>query len=895
VTPERLHRIRAVYEAAVDSPAVSRQALVERECHGDEELRQQVERLLGARDHLPEWLAGPVLGMAHAAAFEAYSTVTQPVPAEHVPFAPGTVLGQRYRIVHLLGRGGMGEVYRADDLLLGQPVALKFLPAAATANASALNRFRNEVRTARQVSHPNVCRVYDIGEADGLTYLSMEYVDGEDLASLLRRIGKLPQDKALEIARQLCAGLAAAHDRGVIHRDLKPANIMLDGRGHVRITDFGIAGVAVQIRDVRSGTPAYMSPEQLAGKEVTPLSDIYALGIVLCELLTGKRPPLERSEPTGTELPPEVERVIRRCLEPEAGMRPASALSVAAALPGGDPLAAALARGETPAPEVVANAGPVEGLRPWVAVTCLAAVILGLGFLCVLRQRHDLINQTPMENSSEVLAAKAREIAKSFGYTEHPVDTIYAWAYDEDYLRFAREQKTPSAHLYAPYPPAVFFWSRQSPHYFTNPDLDYEIDSFHRETLQPGMQAVVLDSGGRLLEFAAQPSADTRVEHGASAFDWSRLFAAAGLDAARFQTVPSKMSPIYPFDTRAAWTGSMDGAQEVRVEAAAFEGRPVSFRVLGPWAHPNEPSAFSSSFFGGVPAPLYILFAFALPGAAGLLAWRNARNSRGDRQGAFRLASFLFLVTLLESIIGLHHVPTVTEFSRLFAVMEYAVTLGALGWLMYMAFEPQVRKRAPASLISWNRLLAGRFRDPVVGGHLLEGIAYGTVALCAMTFLSFMTFGAIFRPQLPWSNAGLFSLLCWLLVETIPAGLGVSLIMNLISIAVQRRWLAAVLFVFVMTLVLTPTFGQPSLAATARLVIWHTLLAVTLIRSGVLATVVALYTAFVIEIFPLTTNWSAWYAPAALLAIAALVALAVYGFVITLSGRRIWPAKLDAS
>ena len=263
MTPARLHRIRAVYEAAVDSPAAARQALLDHECEGDEELRKEVEHLLGARENLPGWLAGPVLGVAHAAVLEADSTVTY-ASAGHMPFAPGMVLAQRYRIVHLLGRGGMGEVYSAHDLLLGQLVALKFLSREATASASALDRFRNEVRTARQVSHPNVCRVYDIGEADGLTYLSMEYVDGEDLASLLRRIGRLPQEKALEIARQLCAGLATAHEKGVIHRDLKPANIMLDGRGQVRITDFGIAGVAEQIRDVRSGTPAYMLPEQLA-------------------------------------------------------------------------------------------------------------------------------------------------------------------------------------------------------------------------------------------------------------------------------------------------------------------------------------------------------------------------------------------------------------------------------------------------------------------------------------------------------------------------------------------------------------------------------------------------------------------------------------------------------
>ncbi|PYY13318.1 MAG: serine/threonine protein kinase, partial [Acidobacteria bacterium] len=122
-------------------------------------------------------------------------------------FLPGALLAARYRIIALLGRGGMGEVYRADDLTLAQPVALKFLPEALTDDPASLERFRNEVRIARRISHPNVCRIYDIGEADGLTFLSMEYVDGEDLNSLLRRIGRLPGDKALEIARKLCAGL----------------------------------------------------------------------------------------------------------------------------------------------------------------------------------------------------------------------------------------------------------------------------------------------------------------------------------------------------------------------------------------------------------------------------------------------------------------------------------------------------------------------------------------------------------------------------------------------------------------------------------------------------------------------------------------------------------------
>src|SRR5579864_7341283 len=206
-------------------------------------------------------------------------------------FLPGRLLAGRYRIIAVLGKGGMGEVYRADDLTLGQPVALKFLPDEAARDEGLLERFRGEVRIARRVSHPNVCRVYDVGDVDGQTFFTMEYVDGEDLASLLRRIGRLPQDKALDIARQLCAGLAAAHTKGVLHRDLKPANIMLDGRGQVVITDFGLAGVAEQIQgaELRSGTPAYMAPEQLAGKEVSTRSDIFALGLVLYEVFTGKR------------------------------------------------------------------------------------------------------------------------------------------------------------------------------------------------------------------------------------------------------------------------------------------------------------------------------------------------------------------------------------------------------------------------------------------------------------------------------------------------------------------------------------------------------------------------------------------------------------------------------
>ncbi|MGA9504884.1 MAG: serine/threonine-protein kinase, partial [Terriglobales bacterium] len=358
-------------------------------------------------------------------------------------FLPGRLLAGRYRIIALLGKGGMGEVYRADDLTLGQPVALKFLPEQASRDEGLLERFRNEVRIARRVSHPNVCRVYDVGEVDGHTFFTMEYVDGEDLASLLRRIGRLPQDKALDIARQLCAGLAAAHARGVLHRDLKPANIMLDGRGQVVMTDFGLAGLTDQIHgaDIRSGTPAYMAPEQLAGKEVTAQSDLYSLGLVLYEVFTGKRAftaealtALVRggkasspSKPSSVvkDLDPAIERIILRCLEPEPRLRPVSALSVVGALPGGDPLAAALAAGETPSPQMVAAAGTTAGLAPRVAIACLLAILIGLAGALYLTIRQNGLDQMGLELSPEVLAQKARDTILHLGYEGRPADSFF--------------------------------------------------------------------------------------------------------------------------------------------------------------------------------------------------------------------------------------------------------------------------------------------------------------------------------------------------------------------------------------------------------------------------------------------------------------------------------------
>jgi serine/threonine-protein kinase len=295
-------------------------------------------------------------------------------------FAPGTILASRYRVVALIKRGGMGEVYRAEDTKLGQEVALKFVRG--TLSGETLSRLYDEVKIGRQVSHPSVCRLHDIVEHAGHTFLAMEYVDGEDLASLLERIGRLSPERALEITRDLLSGLAAVHERGIVHRDLKPANVMIDGHGRAHITDFGLAVPLGEARDSSAGTPSYMAPEQFEGR-ATAKSDLYALGLVVFEMLTGRRffearaleglraEHQEAKAPRLSTFAPVSDRglggLILDCLEEDPSARPPSARSVLARLPIADPLEAAVAAGETPSPELVAAAGTIGNLYPFQA------------------------------------------------------------------------------------------------------------------------------------------------------------------------------------------------------------------------------------------------------------------------------------------------------------------------------------------------------------------------------------------------------------------------------------------------------------------------------------------------------------------------------------------------
>jgi tetratricopeptide (TPR) repeat protein/predicted Ser/Thr protein kinase len=358
-------RAKDVFLGALERPADERGTYVAAACGTDVALLREVESLLKFHEETGSTNVSDT------------TTGHPDTPARERPpdvFNSGDVFAGRYRMVTRLGRGGMGDVWRADDLVLETPVALKLIKSTGPASRAQL---LNEVRLARQVTHPAVCRVFDVGEDSGIVFFSMELVNGEDLATLLRRVGRLTTERVLEIARQLCAGLAAAHAQGVLHRDLKPANILIDNHGRAIITDFGIAILAEEGQQrTLIGTPGYMAPEQLTpGARLTECTDIYALGLILYELVVGHHPfnnrlsrtaepPTPSSRVTGVD--PRLERAVLQALKVNPKDRPQSAAAMVESLADTDAMALV----------PVMAAGPRR--HPWAAIAGIAAVIAAL-------------------------------------------------------------------------------------------------------------------------------------------------------------------------------------------------------------------------------------------------------------------------------------------------------------------------------------------------------------------------------------------------------------------------------------------------------------------------------------------------------------------------------------
>lgn len=835
---------------------------------------------------------------------------------DHGRFLPGTTLAGRYRILGRIGRGGMGEVYQADDLRLGQQVALKFLPEEVSNDAGRLSQFHAEVRLARLVSHPNVCRVYDIGEDDGRTFLSMEYIDGEDLASLLRRIGRLPQDKALELSRQLCAGLAAAHERGVVHRDLKPGNLMIDGEGRVRLTDFGIAALAAG-GGPAAGTPGYMAPELLSGAPATLRSDIYALGLVLYELFTAKKAfahgslaevvrAQQETHPTSPsayvpDLDPAIDRAILRCLRRDPEQRPASALSVSAMLPGGDPLAAALAAGETPSPEMVAAAGEAEAIAPGRGAALVVVALLAALGTVLIADRTFLANLLPLDKPPAVLADRAASILDRAGYSARFAQAS-GFVETRDYLEWVlANNKSPDRwkELRNSRGPSISYWFRVSPRMLVPTNLGTR-PGFHDPPMNiSGQAGVLLDTRGRLIELHGVPPQYDEESTAPAAVDWQPLFDAAGLDMARFTPTTPRWTPRVYADARAAWTGTVPEHPGVtlRVEAATYRGKPVFFALPGPWTRPSRMIERTRSrletllsFFSRV--VVVSVFTGAL-----LLAWRNTRRGRGDRQGAKFAAGLMFVLSFGHRVLRMWHVSDAFIESERFFVIAVALPLFDAGmmWVVYMAVEPAIRRFWPDLLKGWSRLVSGRLRDPRVGRDLL----YGTVAGMALAVIGtghdliVPLLGS--PPPIPtqsdtsvWLGAEMTLGSIFMVGRNAFQNVGITLfVVVLMRMLLRHRLLAIVATILISSVVNvgqvigseTPILDAAFTVALVGFVV------IMVVQLGLLSGLVMFFSYAAITSPPLTSSFSSWYGQPGGLAVLLVVVLACGGF---------WLARGDA-
>lgn len=852
-----------------------------------------------------------------------------PPGVETGQFPSGAVLAGRYRIVERIGRGGMGMVYRAQDLLLDQPVALKFLPESMADHPSRKARFLNEARVAVQITHANVCRVHDIGEVNGRQFISMEFVSGEDVGSLLRRVGRLPVERALALAHQICAGLAAAHEKGVLHRDLKPANVMVDDDGNAKILDFGLAGMAKGISggEVRAGTPGYMAPEQLRGEEVTVKSDIYGLGLLLYELFTGKKaweansiPELMHLHKSTLPRDPRLlapgldERsvsVILKCLSRDPKDRPSSALAVSAMLPGGDPIAAVLAAGETPSPELVAAAGGQGKLEAWEGIAWALGVLALVIAVTVIGPRVQLQERAYLALSPEVLADRTRDTLRRLGYAERGGHEVYALDYYEELVAEIGHNDSDGERwdrLSKPRPAAIDFWYRSSPSPLRAMNAAGRVTMTDPSPMEPGMISVRLSPAGQLRELTVRyaDADDIATPRGWGAPGdaanleevWGLLFEAADLRMSEFRPVePSRVPPVFA-ETRAAWEGVYPESPEVavRVEAAAYRGRPVAFRVIEKrWPLASVTGVPEELMTGRAGLVAQTVMVAGLVLGSLVLAPLNVTRRRGDVRGAVKVGTVCAALWLLGWELRANHVWTLAgELDLLMRAAGQALLVGGAIVVFYLALEPYVRRTWPQTLSSWERLLGGRVRDALVGQHLAIGTALGTAA-AGIFYLNMLMPGWTGRPPPPpyfdtafgmdtlTSARSALGATLQMVVASAREGMSVLLALMLIKLMVPSRWAAAAIFVALSTALWSLMASATTAYSWPLFGLLATGAALVLVRYGLLAAVVGAMVFHLLTAFPLSLDPARWYFDATVFAHAIIGTLVLFG-VLTATG-----------
>ncbi len=433
------------------------------------------------------------------------------------------------------------------------------------------------------------------------------------------------------------------------------------------------------------------------------------------------------------DMDPLAERVIMRCLEKDPSKRPGSALAVAAALPGGDPLAAALAAGETPSPEMVAAAGDTAGISTTRAGILLGLTLVGLAIIVALAGRGFLLPQVPATVAPEVLADRARNVLLAAGYPDSLANRAQGFALDEQYIGWVQATDHTAArwsHLAGPRPGAVQFWYRESPQYMISKDDIGMVTLDEPARSVPGMRTVVVDVAGDLksLEILPRNSEFHQTEGNPPKADFSQLFKLASLHPEDFVSIQPTITPPMFADARLAWRGHYPDRpnDEVVVAAASLQGRPVFFQLTDTWK--AEAIQMGIEPFLDIPIGRNIVLQATLIlvviGSAVVLAWRNVRAGRGDSGGAQKLAGLFLILGILIWLVGASHVPELfLEMRLFFRVLGFILVPAGIVWMFYLALEPYVRRIWPETVISWSRLLTGRLNDPLVASHVLVGLA----------------------------------------------------------------------------------------------------------------------------------------------------------------------------
>jgi serine/threonine-protein kinase len=738
----------------------------------------------------------------------------------------------------------------------------------------------------------------------------------------LRRIGRLPRDKATEVARQIGAGLAAAHDRGVVHRDLKPANVMIDGRGRARIADFGLAGALGADDGLRGGTPAYMSPEQLAGSETGVRSDLYALGLVLYEIYTGKRAfagdslaDIRRARDRGPTAPsslvedldPAVERVIKRCLADDPAQRPATALAVAASLPGGDPLAMALAAGETPSPEMVAAAGDTGAMAPRVVILTLAGIVAAVLFAADLGSKTTLVSVARPPRSPEVMEDRGRQMLEGLGFTKPPIDTALNLGWHRSYCEHVQaNDASPDRwdRLSRPVPPAIYFDYRESPAVMEPAHAEGVVSADDPPLLVPGMVHLMMTPKGDLWRFeTVPPQIDEDGGPRGAPVDWAPWFAAAGIDAKDFRPAEPRWVPATNSDARLAWEGPTPGAPDipVRIEAASYRGRPVSFGLYWPWNRALRSQPFQPSASERASQTIVLSLVVSALVAASAMARRNLRAGRGDHRGALRLAGVIFFVQLAASMAAAAHF---SDFSKEWSLIEHALGgalyAGGTAWLFYMSLEPEMRRRWPEPIISWTRLLGGNLRDPLVGRDVLSGIAFGALQTLLARVHYRLPVWLGHAPPMPLSSdldlfAGVRTWIAALGEQTktaVEQALVIMVCLLILRIVLRKSWPATLGLAAVLCVILSfDGFGASGAAGIPVSCAAGILLTWIMVRHGLLSLAVTLWTLRVLTAFNLSADWGAWYGRPVVFALVVVAAVLLFAARSALAGRSIFDLR----